>query len=134
MTYASLQNLPTFALFFAIAAALMAAFLFLYTLATTHNELELIRRNNVAAALALGLSLAGFALPLSSAVVNSATAVDLGVWGLVGLAVQILIYWLVRLVLPDLTARIAEGQVASALFLGAASLAGGIICAAAMTF
>ncbi len=34
MTYASLQNLPTFALFFAIAAALMAAFLFLYTLAT----------------------------------------------------------------------------------------------------
>lgn len=134
MGFASIQNLPTFALFFCIAAILVATYLYIYTWATAHNEFELIRRNNVAAALSLGLSLMGFALPLSSAVVNSATAVDLAVWGAVGLVVQILVYWLVRFVLPNLSVRIAGGEVASALFLGASSLAAGVITAAAMTF
>ena len=134
MGFASIQNLPTFALFFAIAAVLVAVYLFIYTWATAHNEFDLIRNNNVAAALSLGLSLMGFALPLSSAVVNSATAVDLAVWGAVGLVVQIVVYWLVRLVLPNLSERIAGGEVASALFLGASSLAAGVITAAAMTF
>ena len=134
MGYASIQNMPTFVLFFFIAAILVAVYLFIYTWATAHNEFDLIRRNNVAAALSLGLSLMGFALPLSSAVVNSATAIDLAVWGAVGLVVQIFVYWLVRLVLPNLSERIAGGEVASALFLGASSLAAGVITAAAMTF
>jgi putative membrane protein len=56
------------------------------------------------------------------------------VWGLVALAVQILAYWLVRIVLPDLSQRIAAGEMAAALFLGAASLAAGIINASAMTY
>jgi putative membrane protein len=134
MGYASINNLPTFALFFSIAAVLVAIYLTVYSLATTHNEFELIRQNNVAAALSLGLSLTGFALPLASAVVNAATAIDLLVWGVVALVVQIVVYWLVRLVLPNLTARIAAGEVASALFLGAASLTAGVVTAAAMTF
>jgi putative membrane protein len=52
----------------------------------------------------------------------------------VALAVQILVYWLVRIVMPNLSQRIAAGEMAAALFLGAASLSAGIINAAAMTF
>ncbi|MET0427090.1 MAG: DUF350 domain-containing protein, partial [Microvirga sp.] len=37
-------------------------------------------------------------------------------------------------VMPDLSPRIAAGEIAAALFLGAASLAAGMIDAAAMTF
>ncbi|MDF2813335.1 MAG: hypothetical protein K0S56_4366, partial [Microvirga sp.] len=48
--------------------------------------------------------------------------------------VQILVYWLVRIVMPNLSLRIAKGEMAAALFLGAASLAAGIVNAAAMTF
>jgi putative membrane protein len=40
----------------------------------------------------------------------------------------------VRIVLPDLSQRIAAGEMAAALFLGAASLAAGIINASAMTY
>ncbi|MET0743401.1 MAG: DUF350 domain-containing protein, partial [Microvirga sp.] len=76
----------------------------------------------------------GFALPLSSAIVHAEAIADLLVWGIVALAVQILVYWLVRLVMPDLSPRIAAGEMAAALFLGAASLAAGMIDAAAMTF
>jgi putative membrane protein len=116
----ALAKLPDFALFFAGSLALVALYLLIYTLATSHNEFGLIRQNNLAAALSLGLSLIGFALPLSSAIVHSTTIVDLAVWGIVAIVVQLVVYALVRLVLPNLSSRIASGELAAALFLGAA--------------
>ncbi|SFI09605.1 putative membrane protein [Bosea sp. OK403] len=130
----ALAKLPDFALFFAGSLALVGLYLLIYTLATSHNEFGLIRQNNLAAALSLGLSLIGFALPLSSAIVHSTTIVDLAVWGIVAIIVQLIVYALVRLVLPNLSSRIASGELAAALFLGAASLAAGVINAAAMSY
>jgi len=130
----SLAGLPDFLIFFVLAVALVGLYLALYTLATMHNEFALIRENVISAATALGFSLVGFALPLASAIVHAQTLVDCLVWGLVALAVQILVYWLVRIVMPNLSQRIAAGEMAAALFLGAASLSAGIINAAAMTF
>jgi putative membrane protein len=129
-----LAELFDFLVYFGIATVLVGLYLALYTLATMHNEFALIRQNVISAATALGFSLVGFALPLASAMVHAREVVDCLVWGLVALAVQILVYWLVRLVLPDLSRRIAAGEMAAALFLGAASLAAGIVNAAAMTF
>jgi putative membrane protein len=131
---ASLSGLADFLIFFVIAVALVALYIMTYTLATAHNEFALIRRNVISAAVALGFSLIGFALPLASAIVHAQNVLDCVVWGLVALVVQILAYWMVRLLLPDLSQRIASGEMAAALLLGAASLAAGIINAAAMTY
>jgi putative membrane protein len=131
---ASLAGLADFLTFFAIAVALIALYLTLYTLATAHNEFALIRRNVISAAVALGFSLIGFALPLASAIVHAQSVLDCIIWGLVALAVQILVYWLVRILMPNLSQRIAAGEMAAALFLGAGSLAAGIVNAAAMTY
>jgi putative membrane protein len=130
---ASISGLQDFVLYFGTALALVALYLYVYTLATAHNEFALIRQNVMSAALALGLSLIGFALPLSSAVVRAQSVLDCIVWGLVALAIQIIVYWLVRLLVPNLSQRIAAGEMSAASFLGAASLAAGIINAAAMT-
>lgn len=130
----ALTKLPDFVLFFSASLALVGLYLLIYTLATSHNEFGLIRQNNVAAALSLGLSLTGFALPLSSAVVHSNTIIDLAIWGLVAIVVQLAVYAMVRVVLPNLSSRIASGELAAALFLGAASLAAGVVNAAAMSF
>jgi putative membrane protein len=130
----SLAGLPDFLIFFVLAVALVGLYLAIYTLATMHNEFALIRENVISAATALGFSLVGFALPLASAIVHAQTIVDCLVWGLVALAVQIIVYWLVRIVMPNLSQRIAAGEMAAALFLGASSLSAGIINAAAMTF
>jgi putative membrane protein len=129
-----LAGLLDFLIFFVIAIALVALYLGLYTVATMHNEFALIRQNVISASTALGFSLVGFALPLSSAIVHAQGIPDLLVWGLVALAVQIVVYWLVRIVMPNLSQRIAAGEMAAALFLGAASLSAGIINAASMTF
>ena len=131
---ASLSGLADFLIFFVLATALVALYLALYTLATAHNEFALIRQNVISAAVALGLSLIGFALPLASAIVHAQNVLDCLVWGLVALVVQIIAYWLVRLLMPNLSERIASGEMAAALFLGAASLSAGMINAAAMTY
>ena len=130
----SLAGLLDFLIFFVIATALVALYLGLYTLATMHNEFALIRQNVISAATALGFSLVGFALPLASAIVHAQNIIDLLIWGLVALAVQIVVYWLVRILMPNLSQRIAAGEMAASLFLGAASLSAGIINAASMTF
>jgi putative membrane protein len=132
--FSSISNLPEFLLFFLIAAVLVAAYLTIYTLVTAHNELALIRQNVISAALSLGLSLVGFALPLSSAVVHATNVVDLVIWGFIAIAVQIAAYGLVRVIVPNLSQRIAAGELSAAIFLGAISLAAGIINASAMTF
>ena len=128
----SLGGLTDFLIFFVLAVALVGLYLAIYTLATMHNEFALIRENVISAATALGFSLVGFALPLASAIVHAQTIIDCLVWGLVALAVQIVVYWLVRLIVPNLSERIASGELSSALFLGAASVAAGIVNAAAM--
>lgn len=130
----TLAGLLDFLIFFIIATALVALYLAIYTLATMHNEFALIRQNVISASTALGFSLVGFALPLGSAIVHARSITDLLVWGLVALVVQIVVYWLVRIVMPNLSQRIAAGEMAASLFLGAASLSAGIINAASMTF
>lgn len=131
---AVLTSLLDFLTFFGTALALVALYLFVYPLATSHREFALIRQNVLSAALALGLSLVGFALPLASGIVHSPSVLDAVVWGLVALLVQVVVYWLVRFLVPRLSDKIAAGEMSAALFLGAASLAAGILNAAAMRF
>ncbi|GEP00988.1 DUF350 domain-containing protein [Methylobacterium haplocladii] len=129
-----ISGLPAFLAYFAAALVLVALYLAVYLTATAHREVTLIRAGNVAAALSLGGSLVGYAMPLSMAIRNAQSILDCIVWGLVALVVQILIYWLMRLVLPDLSRRIEANETAAAILLGSASLAGGIVNAAAMSY
>lgn len=130
----SISGLPDFLAYLATALGLIGLYLAIYTLATAHNELALIRRDVTAAAVALGLSLAGFAMPLAAAIFNAQSLLDCVIWGLIAIVVQILVYWLVRLAVPDLSRRIEEGRMASAVLLGAASFAVGAVNAASMTY
>lgn len=130
----SISGLPAFLAYMAAAAGLVALYLVVYLSATAHREIALIRANNSAAALALGGSLIGYTLPLAAAITNAQTILDCVIWGLVALVVQILIYFVVRLILPDLSRRIEAGEVSSAILIAAFSLAGGLVDAAAMTY
>ncbi len=130
---ASLNGLPWFLAYMATAVVLTLIYLAIYMWVTPHQEIKLIRENNMAAALAVAGSLLGFCLPLASAISQSAALVDCVVWGVVALVVQIAIFFLVRLPIPKISERIEKGETASGLWLGAASLAGGILNAASMT-
>jgi putative membrane protein len=51
---------------------------------------------------------------------------------LIALMVQVGVYYAVRIPVPDLSARIADGELAPAIWLGLASLAAGALNAASM--
>jgi putative membrane protein len=84
------------------------------------------------AAVALGLSAVGFALPLTSAIGHAANVVDCAIWGVIALIVQIAVYYLVRLTIPDLSERIQKGELAAAIWLGLTSVTAGMLSAASM--
>jgi putative membrane protein len=130
---ASLIELPLFLAYMATAVVLTLVYTVIYMWVTPHSEIALIRQNNVAASLAFTGSLVGFSLPLASAMSSSAALVDVVVWGLVALVVQIAIFFLVCLPMPKISKRIEDGEIAAGLWLGAASLTGGILNAASMT-
>jgi putative membrane protein len=134
MILQSLAGLPAFLVYFCTAVVAVVAYLFVYTRVTPHDEFQLIRDNDPAAAIALGLSLLGFVLPVVSAIAHSANVWDCLIWSAIALVVQIAVYFMVKIPVPDLSARIAAGELAAAIWLGLASLAAGALNAASMIY
>jgi len=129
-----LITLPDFALYFLCAVVLLALFLAIYTRLTPQHEWTLIRQGNNAAALSLGGALLGFVLPLGSVIVGSLSLLDMLVWGLVALVVQVLVFSALRLLLPNLPARITQNETAAGVISAAFSLGIGVLNAACMTY
>lgn len=127
-----LAGLPAFILYFGMSTVLLVLFGLIYTTLTPHREWRLIRANVPAAALAFGGSLLGFALPLASAMRESVSLLDFLLWALVALLVQLATFCLLRLLLPDLGRRISDNEVAGAILVALASIAVGVLNAAAM--
>ncbi|MDS4042475.1 MAG: DUF350 domain-containing protein [Candidatus Competibacter sp.] len=134
MLIQSLAGLPSFLLYFATAIGLLLLFLLAYVFITPYREITLIREGNAAAAASLSGALLGFVLPLASAIAHSVSLPDMAIWGLIALVIQLLVYLAARLLLPDLARDIPAGKVATGVFLGALSLAIGVVNAACMTY
>jgi putative membrane protein len=131
--FQSLSGLPSFLIYFVVASVLIGAYLFVYTWITHHDEFALLRSNNSAAAISLGLSTVGFALPLTSSIGHANNVVDMTIWGVIALLVQIVVYYLARIPVPNLSERIEAGETAPAIWLGAASVTAGMLNAASMS-
>jgi len=66
-TLYSLGGFLDFLVYFGLGIVLMGMFWKVYILLTPHDEMALVRENNVAASVALSGALIGFALPMASA-------------------------------------------------------------------
>jgi len=129
-----LAGLPDFLSYFVSAIVLLLLFIGMYTWLTPHNELALIRADNIAAALAFGGAMIGFALPLSSAISHSLTLLDCVLWGLVALVIQVLTFLVLRMTVSELPKRIINGEMAPAIFTASTAIAVGLINASCMTY
>jgi len=117
-------------------AAVTALMLFLgatlYVLLTPYREITLIREGNGAAAVALGGVLIGLALPLAASLTSSTSVLEIVVWGVATLLVQLLAFRIIDFLLTGLPSRIQEGEVSAAVLLVAAKLACAVILSAAV--
>jgi putative membrane protein len=132
--FAQFKGLINFLVYFGTGALLTALFIVIYTWVTPQKEFDLISRGNAAAAYSLGGAVLGFVIPLSSAIINSVNLIDMVIWGLVALIIQISVFYIVKFIFKNLTYSIEKGNVAEGMFLGALSLAAGILNAACMSY
>jgi putative membrane protein len=130
----SIGGLPAFLLYLATCLALLALFLAIYIWITPYHELALIREGNSAAAASLAGTIIGFAIPLAHAVALSVNLADMALWGFIALVVQLLVFFAVTRLIPDIARDIPAGKLAPGILLGALSLATGILNAACMTY
>lgn len=88
--------------------------IFLFTKLTKYNDWEEIAKGNLAAALALGGKIFGVANVMRFAITTNNNALEVIFWGMVGLALQMLIYLTFEWLTPHLNVNksIAQGNVA----------------------
>jgi putative membrane protein len=115
------------------AIILLVLFKFFYSRITPHNEIELIRQGNVAAAIAFSGAIIGFALPVSNIIAHSAGLLDFIVWAIIAAAVQLATFFVVSRVVKGLAERIEQGDVAAAIYIAAVAISVGLLNAACMT-
>jgi len=114
---AFVSGFPDFILQLGVALGLFVASLIIYVVMTPHKELALIRAGNPSAALAFGGVVIGLAIPLGSCLAYAFGLWDLLIWGVVTLLLQLLAFRFADMFLRGLPRRIAEGDVAAAVFL-----------------
>lgn len=124
-----------FLLAFGLACIFLAVFKKLYQLSTPYDERRLVAEGNLAAAIAFGGAILGFALPLASALTQTADPVEFVAWAVLAGVIQVIAALVVRrVVIRDLVQRIEGGNIASATYVAATSVAVGLINAASMTY
>jgi putative membrane protein len=130
---ASFAGFDEFLAYLGVAIVLLAAFMAIYIRVTPYHEIQLIREGNMAASFALSGSVLGFIVPLASAIQHSVSLVDMAIWGLIALFVQIGAFVAVKLLIPSITRDIPAGNGAQGFFLGSLSLAVGLLSASCMS-
>lgn len=129
-----IQTFTAFFTYFAIAVVLTLLFIKIYVKITPYNEFSLIKQGLIAPAISLSGSLLGFVIALSSVIKNSISLLDMVIWGVLALIIQLLAFLAVKLFLPTLTEGISNNNIAKSLFLAAVSLSFGLLNASCMTY
>jgi len=124
---------PVTLLHVGVTLALLVAASGVYIMLTPHREITLIREGNTAAAVSMAGVLLGLAIPLAASLKASTSLVDLGIWGVSTLVVQLLISRGVDLVLHGLPRRIQDGEIAAATVLAGAKIATALVLGAAVS-
>jgi len=130
----SFAGFDDFLVYLGVSLAYLALFVALYIRVTPYREMQLIREGNMAASFSLSGAILGFIVPLASAITHSVSLIDMAIWGLIAMAVQIAAFVVVKICIPSITRDIPENKGAQGFFLGSLSLAVGLLNAACMSF
>ncbi|MGE3249351.1 MAG: DUF350 domain-containing protein [Hyphomonadaceae bacterium] len=130
---AFVAGFPDFVIQLGAALALYIISLIIYVLMTPHKELALIREGNPSAALAFGGVVVGLAIPLGACLAHAIGLMDLLIWAVVTLLLQIIAFRFADMFLRNLPKRIAENDVAAAITLMSIKLGLALIIAGAVS-
>ncbi len=113
-------------------ALLLAVGVTIYIRLTPFREREMVADGNAAAGTVLAGAILALAIPLAAMLATSNTLVDILVWGVVALILQLLTLGVVALGMRNFRGMIESGNVAAAITLAGAQIAVALLNAAAM--
>jgi putative membrane protein len=126
-------GLPLLLLQFATTLALLALGVACYAALTPFHEWRLIREGNTAGGVVLAGALVALAVPLAATLATSLVTLDIALWGLVAVLLQLVTFAAVALLVPGLRRMIEAGNVAAASLLVGIQIAVALLNAGAMS-
>lgn len=125
-------GLPVLIVQMVATLALLGAGIGVYTRITPFNEGQLVSQGNTAGGITLAGSMVALSIPLAATLATSHAVIDIVMWGLVALILQLVAFALATLLIKNLKAQIEAGNVAAATSLVGVQLAVALVNAAAM--
>ena len=125
-------GLPVLALQFAVTLALLGIGAVIYMALTPFQERAMVAAGNTAAGIVLAGTLVALAIPLAATLATSQVTLDILLWGIVALVIQLATFRLAALLVPNLRAMIEQGNIAAACVLTGIQLAVALLNAGAM--
>jgi len=126
------RGLPSLVLQFGVSVALLVIGVGIYMSITGFRERELVRRGNVAAGIVLAGAIVSLAIPLAALLATTGFVLDIIVWGVVALIIQLVTLGVISRLLRGFSSMIEAGNVAAATTLAAAQIAVALLNAAAL--
>jgi putative membrane protein len=128
-----INGVPVLAMHLAVALAMLVGGILVYMWITPWADIRLVRGGNSAAAVALGGAMLGFAVPLAACLAGSVSVLDILLWGLITIVIQILAFRVVDFVLQGLPTRIEGGEMSAAIMLVFVKLSVAVVVAASVS-
>ena len=126
------SGLPKLIIQFVTCAVLLAIGVAIYVRVTPFREREMVEHGNAAAGTMLAGAILALAIPLAAMLATSGTFLDVLVWGIVALILQLITLGVVAVVMRNFRAMIEGGNIAAAVTLAGAQIAVALLNAAAM--
>jgi putative membrane protein len=125
-------GLPVLALQLAVTLVLLGIGVGCYMAVTPFHEMRLVRAGNTAGGIVLMGAVVALAIPLAATLATSLVTLDILVWGLVAVVLQLLAFLLTAALFRDLRAMIDAGNMAAACVVAGIQIAVALINAGAM--
>ncbi|MFX3673121.1 MAG: DUF350 domain-containing protein [Paenisporosarcina sp.] len=138
MSIMTMEAVGSFLAHFGAGIGLMFLGLTAFAFTTTFSEVKLIQEGNIAVALKLWGKAIGLAIVIYTVWADSVNLLDAFLWGLVGIATQVIAYWILEYILTPkkfhLATEVEKGNTAIGFSLFSISIVVGIIVAASLTY
>lgn len=126
------RGLPILLLQFSVTLALLGVGVACYNAITPFHELGLVREGNTAAGIVLGGNFVALAIPLAATLATSLVTLDILIWGVVALLLQLLAFFAAARLIPGLRGMIEGNNTAAACMLVGIQVAVALLNAGAM--
>lgn len=128
----SLMTFSSFIAYLASAVVLTIGFIWAYVRVTPFREIDLIKTSNISAALSLSGTIVGFSIVLAVLIRYSLNLVDLFIWGVIALLIQIAAFLIIHLIFKDIKQAIEEDKISYGIILMTVGAVCGVITGSCM--